>query len=102
MAAVIAKSYRMNLAEIRLKMRDGWRDMREAPRDCSWIDGMMADQSVVRVHYACGDGDGAQRSFRGWFRSAGAAWFAGVDDPVLWRPIVMECPQSAGATEGEG
>lgn len=85
----------LNLAELRLKMREGWREMRDAPLDCTWVDGLMADGSVQRVHYADSDGDGEQPPFRGWFVRAGRG-FLGVDDPVLWRIVDAEREKADG------
>src|SRR5689334_12958567 len=72
-----------------------WRKMDSAPKDCSWVQGMLKDGSVVRMHYAEDLSGEEQPPFRGWFIEK--KWgYLGVF-PVAWRPYAN--PRAAEAKQ---
>lgn len=75
----------LNLAEIRLHMRDGWQPITAEQQHGKWLDVMMADGEIVRAHWAQDMSGEEQPPYRGWFRRIGS--FNGqIGEPILWKP----------------
>lgn len=77
---------RLNLAEIRLFMRDGWQPVTTEQHHGKWLGVMMADGEIVRAHWAQDMSGEEQPPYRGWFERFGT-FMREVDAPILWKAI---------------
>jgi len=82
-----------------------WRSMDDMPRyvihgyPILWVEGLLRDGSVVRMHKANGDGDGLMPPFDGWFKGFMVKHWSNERqgmiereeysevDPIAWRLI---------------
>lgn len=77
-------SRRLNLAEIRIHMRDGWQSVTADQHHGKWLDVMMPDGAIIRAHWAQDMSGEEQPPFRGWFRKVGS-FMAEIGEPILWK-----------------
>lgn len=75
----------LNLAQIRLHIRDGWQEVTNEQHNGKWMDVMLADGTVIRAHWAQNTSGEEQPPYRGWFKRVGN-YMAQIDDPILWKP----------------
>ena len=64
----------------------GWKPMSEVPKDASWVEVVVEDGGVHKVHWADGGGED-QPPFMGWFKENGGGPFSPFNEtPLAWRP----------------
>jgi hypothetical protein len=65
----------------------GWYHMDAAPRNCTHVDLLMRDGSVVEdAHWASDLSGEEQPAFEGWFVKASESSYRDAGDPIAWRP----------------
>lgn len=67
----------------------GWRSLKSAPKNATWVWGKLASGEQVKMHWAEDLSGEEQPPFKGWYVRVGegaAGYFSQVE-PVAWLPL---------------